>query len=190
MIKVVHISTSKNGGAGIAAYRIHEALNKTNQVESYFIQQNKNARNKDEKIDSAPFYKPSIIFRILRKLKLTDYIENSKLRKFVKSFSSNFEIATFPTSSYRIEEHPLVKEADIIHLHWVADFLNYPTFFKKIKKPIIWTLHDMNPFQGLFHYKNDELSNKKDLGRIDEKIKFLKQKHIHQNKNIIMINLN
>ena len=65
MIKVVHISTSKNGGAGIAAYRIHEALNKTNQVESYFIQQNKNARNKDEKIDSAPFYKPSIIFRIL-----------------------------------------------------------------------------------------------------------------------------
>ena len=189
MIKVVHISTSKNGGAGIAAYRIHEALNKTNQVESYFIQQNKNARNKDEKIDSAPFYKPSIIFRILRKLKLTDYIENSKLRKFVKSFSSNFEIATFPTSSYRIEEHPLVKEADIIHLHWVADFLNYPTFFKKIKKPIIWTLHDMNPFQGLFHYKNDELSNKKDLGRIDEKIKILKQKHIHQNKNINILTL-
>lgn len=189
MIKIVHISTSKNGGAGIAAYRIHEALNKTNQVESYFIQKDKNASNKHEKIDYVSFYKPSIIFRILRKLKLIDFTENSQLRKFVKTFSSNFEIATFPTSSYRIEEHPLVKEADIIHLHWVADFLNYPTFFKKIKKPIIWTLHDMNPFQGLFHYKNDELNNRKDLGKIDEKIKILKQKYILQNKNINILTL-
>lgn len=189
MIKIVHISTSKNGGAGIAAFRIHEALNKTNQVESHFLQKDKNASNEDEKIDYVSVYKPSIIFRILRKLKLIDYTENSQLRKFVKTHSSNFEIATFPTSSYRIEEHPLVKEADIIHLHWVADFLNYPTFFSKINKPIIWTLHDMNPFQGIFHYKNDELNNSNDLGKIDEKIKNLKNKYIQRNKNVNILTL-
>lgn len=189
MIKIVHISTSKNGGAGIAAFRIHEALNKTNQVESHFLQKDKNASNEDEKIDYVSVYKPSIIFRILRKLKLIDYTENSQLRKFVKTHSSNFEIATFPTSSYRIEEHPLVKEADIIHLHWVADFLNYPTFFSKINKPIMWTLHDMNPFQGIFHYKNDELNNSNDLGKIDEKIKNLKNKYIQRNKNVNILTL-
>lgn len=189
MIKIVHISTSKNGGAGIAAFRIHEALNKTNQVESHFLQKDKNASNEDEKIDYVSVYKPSLIFRILRKLQLIDYPENSRLRKFVKIHSSNFEIATFPTSSYRIEEHPLVKEADIIHLHWVADFLNYPTFFSKINKPIIWTLHDMNPFQGIFHYKNDELNNSNDLGKIDEKFKNLKNKYIQRNKNVNILTL-
>ncbi|MGC3979004.1 MAG: glycosyltransferase [Paludibacteraceae bacterium] len=42
--------------------------------------------------------------------------------------------------------------SEIIHLHWVADFLNYFDFFKNNNKPIVWTLHDMNPFTGGEHY--------------------------------------
>lgn len=189
MIKVVHISTSKHGGAGIAAYRLHEALNKSGEVESYFIHKDFNKNNSPEKTAGVPFYTPSIFFRILRKLKLTDFPENNKLRKYVQKFSSKFEIATYPESLYRIEEHPLVKEADIVHLHWVANFLNYPTFFKKIQKPIIWTLHDMNPFQGLFHYKNDEMNLEKELGNIDNKILKKKVKSIRKNRNINIITL-
>lgn len=147
----------------------YEALNKSGEVESYFIHKDFNKiillkKQQEFRFIRLPF------FRILRKLKLTDFPENNKLRKYVQKFSSKFEIATYPESLYRIEEHPLVKEADIVHLHWVANFLNYPTFFKKIQKPIIWTLHDMNPFQGLFHYKNDEMNLEKELGNIDNKI--------------------
>ncbi|MDX8391764.1 MAG: glycosyltransferase family 4 protein, partial [Mariprofundaceae bacterium] len=39
-----------------------------------------------------------------------------------------------------------------VHLHWIADFVDYRTFFSNVNKPIVWTLHDMNPFTGGCHY--------------------------------------
>src|SRR5690606_4080266 len=44
-------------------------------------------------------------------------------------------------------------EADIINLHWTAGFLDWPSFFSKIKKPVVWTLHDQNAFLGGEHYR-------------------------------------
>lgn len=49
----------------------------------------------------------------------------------------------------------MYQEAEIINLHWVANFLDYPTFFKRNTKPIVWTLHDENPFTGGEHYKEE-----------------------------------
>jgi glycosyltransferase involved in cell wall biosynthesis len=42
----------------------------------------------------------------------------------------------------------------IYHLHWVAGLLDYPSFFRSIPGhvPLVWTLHDMNPFTGGCHY--------------------------------------
>ncbi|MDR2993391.1 MAG: hypothetical protein LBV11_06090, partial [Bacillus cereus] len=96
----------------------------------------------------------SFIAKISRKLN----IDNVTLhKKKLDKLEGKYEIASIPFSSYRLENHPLIKEADIIHLHWIADnFLNYPTFFKNIKQPIVWTLHDINPFRGIFHFDGDK----------------------------------
>jgi len=52
-----------------------------------------------------------------------------------------------PTSPYTISAHELYEWADIINLHWVSGFLDFKSFFSvKSNKPIVWTLHDMNPF--------------------------------------------
>ena len=60
---------------------------------------------------------------------------------------------SIPYSEYTsLVDHPLVQEADIIHLHWIAGFVDYPTFFKKVDKPIVWTIHDENPGLGGSHY--------------------------------------
>lgn len=58
-----------------------------------------------------------------------------------------------PYSIHKLHQHPLYQWADIINLHWVAYFLDYPTFFKRNTKQIIWTLHDMVPFSGGNHYE-------------------------------------
>lgn len=44
--------------------------------------------------------------------------------------------------------------ADILQLHWVSFFIDYPSFFNSLpsKTPIVWTLHDMNPLTGGCHY--------------------------------------
>ena len=46
---------------------------------------------------------------------------------------------------------------DIIHLHWVnGGFLSIKDI-SKIKKPIVWTLHDMWPFSGAEHYSDGSM---------------------------------
>jgi glycosyltransferase involved in cell wall biosynthesis len=63
------------------------------------------------------------------------------------------EVFTFSQSPYRIQEHPLYQQADIIHFHWVSNgFLDYGHFFPANHKPVVWTLHDTNPFTGGCHY--------------------------------------
>jgi glycosyltransferase involved in cell wall biosynthesis len=42
---------------------------------------------------------------------------------------------------------------DVIHLHWVAHFLDYPLLpmLGSGREPLVWTLHDMNPGTGGCH---------------------------------------
>jgi glycosyltransferase involved in cell wall biosynthesis len=46
---------------------------------------------------------------------------------------------------------------DILQLHWVSSFVDYRKFFLRLPRslPIVWTLHDMNPFTGGCHYSGD-----------------------------------
>jgi glycosyltransferase involved in cell wall biosynthesis len=44
--------------------------------------------------------------------------------------------------------------ADVLHLHWVARFWDTGKMFRAAREraPLIWTLHDMNPFTGGCHF--------------------------------------
>lgn len=52
--------------------------------------------------------------------------------------------------------HPQVAR-EIIHLHWVAKFIDYASFFGSLSpsQPVVWTLHDMSPFTGGCHFTVD-----------------------------------
>ena len=78
-----------------------------------------------------------------------------KMRLMLNEIPEPFEVASFPYSSFRLHELEEVKKADVIHLHWISNFIDIGTFFAGIQSPIVWTLHDMNPFLGTFHYQND-----------------------------------
>lgn len=56
-----------------------------------------------------------------------------------------------------IEKEQLVREADIIHLHWICDFVSPKTISKIISfgKPVVWTCHDSWPFTGGCNVKYD-----------------------------------
>jgi glycosyltransferase involved in cell wall biosynthesis len=42
---------------------------------------------------------------------------------------------------------------DVIHLHWIAQGIDYRSFFRSIPAglPVVWTLHDTEPFTGGCH---------------------------------------
>ena len=159
------INTSDRGGAANACLRLHKGLLQQN-ISSKLLVKNK-SRN-----DIPETYNISIqaIERTL-KTKITaktlSILKELKLYKpksdsFISNRLNGLEMFSFPFSEYNLLKSDLYKNADIINLHWVANFLNYNFFFQNNKKPIVWTLHDQNPFTGGEHY------TEKYLG-IDEK---------------------
>ncbi|MEZ4858028.1 MAG: glycosyltransferase [Flavobacteriaceae bacterium] len=180
-MKVLHITTSLKGGAGIAALRLHKGLCKEGIASAYLsINRTINYQNKDVEDSFFTYKKPSVFLRLLQKIKRL--LKPSLSQKWEGQLAKikphlSYEIISFPFSSFALEKHPLVQEADIINLHWVGGILDYPSFFKNVNKPIVWTLHDMNPFMGIFHYETDVKKNPK-AKLIDEKMKEIKKKAI------------
>lgn len=162
-MKVLHINTYDTGGAAIGAVRQHEAL-LAHGIDSKILFLKKNREN----ISQAYYYtgkKKSIFPRILRSTgfyKTETEIEKSRITKLGLPFSEggSYELFSSPYSPYRdLYKHELVLEADLINIHWISEFIDFPSFFKNINKPVVWTLHDMQPYMGGFHYDIDQLAN-------------------------------
>lgn len=182
-MKILHINTFANGGAAGAAIKVHYAL--LNQgVESKFLSLAGNTAATNIK----EAYSSSIKSKNL--VQYWKYLISKFHFRLCNIFhpKKEYEIFTVPYSTFDLTAERLVKEADIIHLHWVAGYVDYPTFFKRINKPIVWTLHDMNPFLGGFHYQGDEQLNKSALlKKLDNSIKVHKQKVFEHKENITFI---
>jgi len=144
-MKILHISESDSGGAGKAALRLHIGLLKQG-IDSKMLVLNKSSKVKNVFHVTHFELMRKITFRLFRyKLKL----------KYPKR-PAGLDNFTGIRGIKRLNNHNLIKKTDIINLHWIANFVNYPSFFKSIKnKPIVWTLHDMNPFTGGCHYTGD-----------------------------------
>ena len=190
-LKVVHISTYAHGGAGTSAYRVHEALLENNIDSSFLCLDTNDKFNFKSCFQMAkPTYslwqrvsrkilQYTTRYSIFRNIHPQNYFQY-KLKKIHTLLDCEF--VSLPFSNYNILEHPLVKKADIIHLHWTAGLLDYPTFFRKNTKPVIWTLHDMNSFRGIFHYEDDEVRNEDVSSALNEQVIKLKEKAIRNRK--------
>ncbi len=148
-MNILHINTSDDGGAAQAAKRLHLGLLRKN-VNSEFLCLIENK----EKFEGRKVFsdeKRSAVDRILYKLKLKK-TSRERRKVILEGRSAKFDIFTLPESDYDIMSSEAYKNADIIHLHWVAMFLDYASFFRKNRKPIVWTFHDLNAFTGGCHY--------------------------------------
>lgn len=185
-IKSAIVSVASTGGAGSAAYRLHTALSKYSQVQSSFVSQVTMATDiidKHSYVVSPEQY--SYSYRLKSKLGLDTNSINNKRHKIIDN--CDCEIATLPDTNYRIDKFEVLDQMDIINLHWVADFLDYPSFFRKVSKPIVWTIHDMNPFSGIFHYEGDQLYNKIIANNLDKRVLNEKIRAIHCSRNLHIV---
>lgn len=156
-MKIVHINTYSTGGAARACIRLHLALLKSGKQSTVVFREDPTDRIA-EAFRIQPVYH-SRTYRLLKRFRLIP----DKYERFHRpppDLISKYEVYSCPVSGYEIEKHEVVQDADIINLHWVGDFLNFPGFFKSINKPVVWTLHDKNPFLGFNHLKIDAANNK------------------------------
>lgn len=182
-LKVLHICTFDTGGAAIAALRLHKGL-LLQGVQSKFLCLRKTV-DELELYEYTKRKKLNFIEKIFNKIgfPLLKEVRNQKL---LLGYPKEYEIFTFPETDINLLDSKLVQEADIIHLHWVGYFLDYQSFFKGIKKPIIWTLHDKNPILGGFHLLLDKAKNPCLLD-LEMKLQKQKIKWINKNKNLTIV---
>jgi glycosyltransferase involved in cell wall biosynthesis len=188
-MKVLHICESLRGGAGKAVYRLHEAL--LNQgIESRIL-----TRNPGEYVLEVYTYnlqeplKKLIVKKIRSRIGNAIDPESIYIQKWQEARAgSRSETFTFPVSTNRVEDHALIGWADIIHLHWTSGFLNWPTFFSAINKPLAWTVHDTNTLNGGFHYLLEmKLEENRKLKELNEELLELKKQSFSRFKNKLML---
>lgn len=131
-MKIVILNTSeRTGGAAVAAGRLGKALSRTG------IQVDKLVR-KDTWLNRFRFYWERLII----------FLGNHLNRK-------NLFAVSIANSGTDISGHLLIKDADIIHLHWINQgFLSISDLERLIAtgKPLVWTLHDLWPATSICHY--------------------------------------
>jgi len=161
-MKVYHFSTYTIGGAAIAARRLHDALGRFG-VDSRFFYSRRSPKVKD------PSY---MVFDLaLGKHRVAavvhDYLDIrrqfllwrrwQKLHYYTAGKWEGYEGLSYPRLAERTPLGLAGAKPDIVHLHWISDFIDYPSFFASLPDalPVVWTLHDMNPFTGGCHYSWD-----------------------------------
>ncbi|MEN0047263.1 MAG: glycosyltransferase [Bacteroidota bacterium] len=152
MLKVLHLNTYSWGGAAKASIRLHKALLKSGvQSKILFLEQD------DYNIPKSVCFKDylasqKLFKKLLQKVKKRYKVYQQSNR--LKAIDGNPNLFKFSYSPYRVETHPLFQWADIIHLHWVSDFINPLTFLRELKQPLFWTFHDLQAISGGYHYKS------------------------------------
>lgn len=151
-MKVLLVSTFDAGGAGIACLRLHQALLEIGVDSKLLILRSFSGekRNIIEYRNIGSLLK-KLLFKIFNKFY---FLYKSKILLFGK-IKAGLEAFSLPGILCGPVDLSIFAEADVINLHWVNNFLDLEYLFKRYKnKPIVWTLHDMNPFTGGCHYSS------------------------------------
>jgi glycosyltransferase involved in cell wall biosynthesis len=148
-VKTTLLNTFDKGGAGVASYRLHEALNRGGEVQSQLLYLHGTAEGRFEDIHviaNNPTAKKIALARLAW--------EKFWFSFQVKDKADRFRFSTAKTG-IDISGLPMLKEADVVHLHWINNgflSLNYIEKLKKLNKPIVWTMHDMWAMTGGCHH--------------------------------------
>ena len=149
MIKVTHLTQSDyDGGAARAAFRILNSLNEDKSLDC-ILRVNKKITNNKKVIES------SFQRQFFNHLSCYLSIKIQNLQKTDNSILHSLSL--FPSF---LDKELNKSSADIVHLHWVQGEMISIEEISRIKKPIIWTLHDSWPFCGAEHHPNGFLDNR------------------------------
>jgi glycosyltransferase involved in cell wall biosynthesis len=156
-LRITHLATTMADGAGIAARRIHEALNRAG-CDTRMLARDNQVGSVATAFTGTPM--PGRRERLSRHLpwlgNFAQRMEYRIRRELAEAARhGSWELFSPPFSRCRPERHEWVRTADVVHLHWVAGFIDYPRFFATQRRPLVWTLHDQNPGLGGFHYASD-----------------------------------
>lgn len=147
VLKVLSACTLLDGGAGRAAYRIHQGVRRLGVDSRMLLKEDKSDDSTiitlDKFVPQDPFYKAF------------DWMCNKVKNKFQHARWNRYpdREMLFMSDLRGTNLHGALRKLnyDVLHLHWINNrFVSLEDLPKG--KPIVWTLHDSWPFCGICHY--------------------------------------
>lgn len=146
-MKVYHLSSAPfSGGASRAGFRLHEGLLLEPGVESIWLDAEGSAHG--------PF-----VLKLPQPTKPSSLLLRMRRKKWAKINRLHFGPTTPPASNPigwgSIELLEKLPKPDVWNFHWVSWFLDWQNLLPWMAEqaPIVWTLHDLNPLRGIWHYE-------------------------------------
>ncbi len=163
---VAHLSTFPHGGAGMAATSIHQGLLQAGVTSRFYYLDNQSARALDASFmplqrlmaqqgaSEVPWYLPWEAHTRKRR-------QRQRAREVCRHYELHLRDNDRQTEVFSqpelVHETPVARAGfphQLLHLHWTAFALDWPSFFRSLPRrlPIVWTLHDQNPYTGGCHF--------------------------------------
>lgn len=143
-LRILHLSTfDSNGGAARAAYRIHKAQAAEGLDSELWVMVRSTEDSSVRQVDGLPL---AVRMELAR--------ERFREIRYLKAMGRYGFVSLGRTSAGivdRINEHP----ADIVQLHWINGMLSVQDI-GQLRKPVVWTLHDMWAASGCRHHPEQQ----------------------------------
>jgi glycosyltransferase involved in cell wall biosynthesis len=140
-VTIAHLTSELSGGAGVAAQRLHDALQREGGV------------------DSRLYYgsgSPLVAGcqRVFENQSFTQRNLAALMRAWRNRRNAPDCLFTSPRWFRRTRLQDFRPRPDVVNLHWISRWIDQPTFFASlpVELPVVWSLHDMNPFTGGCHH--------------------------------------
>lgn len=145
-MKILHLSTSDaTGGAAIAAHRLMQAQ-QTLGLDARML-----VAERQTSDASVAGIKPALLWHMAKLGERLEIVAHNRSRRGMWSVDT----ASLGTRAWKSH---LLKDADILHLHWINQgFLSLGALqhIFDLGKPVVWTLHDMWPLTAICHHAQD-----------------------------------
>ncbi len=160
MARIAHFNTYPHGGAATAALRLHRQLRADGNDSLVYWSHCDHAEPVEPGLNRLPLVSST---RGGLGAALTRPLVRQRQRTISSSWDSQIARRDQSAEVFSMAEQyePLVPDwrlinADVVHLHWIAFMADWPAFFGAIpdQVPLVWTLHDQNPFTGGCHYSD------------------------------------
>jgi len=149
-LRIVQISTwDVAGGAGRAAYRLHVGLGRAGHESGMLVQR----KTLDD--PGIRFFAPGSSFLSRRLRRWRHRRIARRFHAYDATRPSGYESFSSDCGEDGRRMIAQALPADVLHLHWVGQFLDYGSFLHEAERaeiPLVWTFHDLNPMTGGCHY--------------------------------------
>ncbi len=148
--------TSHNGGAAVAAYRLHKGLQSIGIASNMLVQNNSDN-------DPAILELPGRTAKLAARFRLPLRLDTRWLLRFFTSKQPGpaWDIGWLP-SAVPAQVNRL--NPDVVHLHWIGHGFMPIRSLAKLKRPLVWTFHDSWAFTGGCHLPHNCVRYREECG--------------------------